>query len=160
AGIPLMPGYIELVQPGDPLAGVNNVNVNKIKLWAWRGTKYVLNPAVNTAGVGWILADEWVPYQRPTFVTPPFPGFISGHSTFSRASAEVLKMFTGDEFFPGGMGEFLARRDTFLQTERGPSVDVTLQWATYRDAADQCSLSRIWGGIHPPMDDIPGRLIG
>ena len=29
-----------------------------------------------------------------------------------------------------------------------------------RDAADQCSLSRIWGGIHPPVDDIPGRLIG
>ncbi len=39
-------------------------------------------------------------------------------------------------------------------------VDVTLQWATYRDASDQTSLSRIWGGIHPPADDIPGRFIG
>jgi hypothetical protein len=37
---------------------------------------------------------------------------------------------------------------------------MTLEWATYRDASDQCSLSRIWGGIHPPLDDIPGRLIG
>ena len=160
AGISLMPGYIELVQPGDPLAGVGNVNVNKIKLWAWRGTQYVGNPATTTAGVGWILADEWVPYQRPTFVTPPFPGFISGHSTFSRAAAEVLTAFTGDEYFPGGMGEFYAPKNAFLRTEEGPSVDVTLQWATYRDAADQCSLSRIWGGIHPPMDDIPGRLMG
>ena len=44
--------------------------------------------------------------------------------------------------------------------ENGPSIDITLQWATYRDAADQCSLSRIWGGIHPPADDIPGRFIG
>ncbi|WNH10596.1 T9SS type A sorting domain-containing protein [Thalassobellus suaedae] len=35
-----------------------------------------------------------------------------------------------------------------------------LQWATYRDASDQCSLSRIWGGIHPSLDDIPGRIIG
>ena len=35
-----------------------------------------------------------------------------------------------------------------------------LQWATYRDAADQCALSRIWGGIHPYIDDIPGRKIG
>ena len=35
-----------------------------------------------------------------------------------------------------------------------------LQWATYKDAADQCSLSRIWGGIHPYIDDIPGRKIG
>jgi len=37
---------------------------------------------------------------------------------------------------------------------------VILQWATYRDASDQTILSRIWGGIHPPADDIPGRLIG
>ena len=44
--------------------------------------------------------------------------------------------------------------------EDGPSEDVTLQWATYRDASDQTSLSRIWGGIHPPADDIFGRFIG
>ena len=44
--------------------------------------------------------------------------------------------------------------------EEGPSQDVILQWATYRDASDQCSLSRIWGGIHPYIDDLPGRLIG
>ena len=44
--------------------------------------------------------------------------------------------------------------------EDGPGVDVTLQWATYYDAADECSLSRIYGGIHPTADDIPGRLMG
>jgi hypothetical protein len=44
--------------------------------------------------------------------------------------------------------------------EEGPSVDVRLQWATYRDAAEQSGLSRIWGGIHPPFDDMPGRAIG
>ncbi len=69
-------------------------------------------------------------------------------------------MLTGDPFFPGGMGEFPAPQNQFLVFEDGPSVDVTLQWATYRDASDQCSLSRIWGGIHPPADDMPGRLIG
>jgi hypothetical protein len=58
------------------------------------------------------------------------------------------------------MGEFVAKKNEFLVFEEGPSVDVVLQWATYRDASDQCSLSRIWGGIHPPVDDIPGRLIG
>ncbi|MEL7534948.1 MAG: hypothetical protein AAFN10_26840, partial [Bacteroidota bacterium] len=51
-------------------------------------------------------------------------------------------------------------KDEFLVFEQGPSVDVTLQWATYRDASDECSLSRIWGGIHPPADDIPGRKMG
>jgi hypothetical protein len=58
------------------------------------------------------------------------------------------------------MGEFIAKKNDFLVFEKGPSTDVILQWATYRDASDQCSLSRIWGGIHPPADDIPGRKIG
>jgi hypothetical protein len=58
------------------------------------------------------------------------------------------------------MSEFTITANEFLVFEDGPSVDMTLQWATYRDAADQCSLSRIWGGIHPPADDIPGREIG
>jgi hypothetical protein len=50
--------------------------------------------------------------------------------------------------------------DNFLAFESGPTESFTLHWATYRDAADQCALSRIWGGIHPPMDDIRGRVIG
>jgi hypothetical protein len=160
AGLPLLPGYVELVHTGDPLAGSGNVNVNKIKLYAWRGPTYVTNPASDTSGVGWILAENWWPYQRPTFVTPPFAGYTSGHSTYSRAAAEVMTRITGDEYFPGGMSSFFAPRNQFLVFEDGPSMDVTLQWATYRDAADQCSLSRIWGGIHPPQDDIPGRLMG
>ena len=58
------------------------------------------------------------------------------------------------------MGEFTATANEFLVFEEGPSQDIVLQWATYRDASDQCSLSRIWGGIHPPCDDLPGRRIG
>lgn len=160
AGLPLVPGYIEMIQPGDPLAGFENTFVNQIKLKAWRGPNAISNPATSTAGVGWIRAKEWWPYQRPTFVTPPFAGYISGHSTYSRAAAEVLTAFTGDPYFPGGMGEFFCPKHEFLVFEDGPSTNITLQWATYRDASDQCSLSRIYGGIHPPMDDIPGRLIG
>lgn len=159
-GIKLDSGLIELIKVGDPLAGANNENVNKIKVKAWRGPDYINDPVNDSAGVDWILAGNWWPYQRPTFITPPFAGYVSGHSTFSRAAAEVMTLFTGDEFFPGGMGEFFAPKDNFLVFEKGPSVDLTLQWATYRDASDQCSLSRIWGGIHPPADDIPGRLMG
>jgi len=159
-GIPLVPGYIELVEEGDSLAGPFNQHVGKIKLYAWRGHDLINDQANDVAGVGWIRAEDWWPYQRPSFVTPPFSGYISGHSTFSRAAAEVLTLFTGDEFFPGGMGEFDAEKNEFLIFEDGPSVDVVLQWATYRDASDQTSLSRIWGGIHPPADDIPGRIIG
>jgi hypothetical protein len=160
AGMPLVEGFIEVVGSGDPLLGANNENAGKIKLYAWRGPDYIADPLVDEAGVGWILAENWWPFQRPTFVTPPFAGYTSGHSTFSRAAAEVMTLLTGDEYFPGGVGEFHAPRNEFLVFEEGPSVDVVLQWATYRDASDQTSLSRIWGGIHPPADDIPGRLIG
>ncbi|MEZ5006521.1 MAG: T9SS type A sorting domain-containing protein [Chitinophagales bacterium] len=159
-GLPLMEGLIELVEAGDDLAGDNNENVDKIKLYTWRGPDYIDSAAIDEAGVGWILAENWWPYQRPTFITPPFAGFVSGHSTYSRAAAEVMTMLTGDAFFPGGMGEFEAPKNEFLVFEEGPSQDITLQWATYRDASDQCSLSRIWGGIHPPADDMPGRIIG
>lgn len=160
AGIPLKDGYIEMVEEGDPLVGPINEHVGKIKLYTWRGHDYIGNPSHDMAGVGWILAENWWPYQRPSFVTPPFAGYVSGHSTYSRAAAELMTLMTGDAYFPGGMGEFIAKKDEFLVFEQGPSVDVKLQWATYRDASDQCSLSRIWGGIHPPADDIPGRLIG
>ncbi|WP_111685565.1 FG-GAP-like repeat-containing protein [Winogradskyella tangerina] len=159
-GIPLIDNYIEVVEAGDPLAGFANQHVGKIKLYTWRGHDFIDDTETDQAGVGWILAEDWYPYQRPTFVTPPFAGFVSGHSTYSRTAAELMTMMTGSPFFPGGVGEFKAKANEFLVFEEGPSVDVILQWATYRDASDQTSLSRIWGGIHPPADDIPGRFIG
>jgi len=160
AGFALAVGAIERIAPGDPLAGDADEHVGELKLWAWRGPEALEDSTTDVAGVGWIRAAEWWPYQQPTFVTPPFAGYVSGHSTYSRAAVEVLTAATGTPFFPGGLGEFAAPKDVFLRAERGPSVDVVLQWATYRDAADQCSLSRIWGGIHPPFDDLPGRRIG
>jgi hypothetical protein len=159
-GLPLVPGYIELIEEGEPLAGAFNENAGKIKLYTWRGPDRIVDPLEDTAGVGWILAEEWFPYQRPSFVTPPFAGYVSGHSTYSRAAAEVLTLLTGDSYFPGGMGVFNIEANSFLVFEKGPSVPMQLQWATYQDASDQTSLSRIWGGIHPPIDDIPGRILG
>jgi hypothetical protein len=109
--------------------------------------------------VRWIRAVEWVPYQAPTFVTPSFQGYVSGHSTFSRAAAEVLTSFTGSAFFPGGLSEWTTEPGS-LKVEAGPTQAVTLQWATYYDAADQAGLSRLYGGIHVSADDLTGRKIG
>jgi len=159
-GLPLIPGYIEIIQTGDPLAGSGDENVGKIKIFAWKGPDYISDPDTDVAGVDWILGTHWWPYQRGTFVTPPFAGYLSGHSTFSRAAAEVMTLLTGSEYFPGGMGTFDVIQNDFLVFEEGPTESFTLQWATYQDASDQTSLSRIWGGIHPPIDDIRGRIIG
>ncbi|MEZ4802594.1 MAG: T9SS type A sorting domain-containing protein [Gelidibacter sp.] len=159
-GLPLIPGRFELIESGDPLAGTNDENVGKMKIYAWKGPDYINDPATDTAHVGWILGTRWWPYQRPTFVSPPFAGYLSGHSGFSRAAAEMMGLMTGSPYFPGGMGVFDADQNEFLVFEEGPTQDIELQWATYTDASDQCSLSRIWGGIHPPIDDIRGRIIG
>ena len=110
-------------------------------------------------GVDWIRAVEWVPYQRSTFVTPAFAGYVSGHSTFSRAGAEILSDLTGTPYFPGGLAEWTIEQGSLLH-EEGPTDDVHLQWATYFDASDQAGISRLYGGIHIPEDDVEGRRIG
>eukprot|EP00904_Undaria_pinnatifida_P001920 jgi/Undpi1/11729/HiC_scaffold_37.g14024.m1 len=163
-GITMRPGLIEQVTAATTAPGQRHEHLageeGRVAVYAWRGPDYINNPAADVAGVGWILLDNWWPYQRPSFVTPPFAGYVSGHSTYSRAAAVVMDQFTGSPWFPGGLGEFPCPQDQFLVFERGPSVTLTLQWASYYDASDQCSLSRIWGGIHPPADDIPGRQMG
>ena len=60
---------------------------------------------------------------------------------------------------PGGLFEWRVRRGE-LVTDDGPSRDLTLQWATYFDAADDAGVSRLYGGIHIPADDFGGRRIG
>jgi hypothetical protein len=160
-GLPLMPGLTEVVTaattaPGErhsPLVG----HEGEIAIRAWRGNP--TDPKTETGGVGWMLAADWVPYQQATFVTPAFQGFVSGHSTFSRAAAEVLTGFTGSEWFPGGESSWTVPVGE-LKVEQGPTAPVKLEWATYYDAADQAGVSRLYGGIHISADDFTGRQIG
>jgi hypothetical protein len=160
-GLPLINDLIETItsdttQPGgrhEALAG----HEGSIAIRAWKGAPDDPN---TSSGVDWILAGDWMPYQADTFVTPAFAAFTSGHSTFSRASAEVLTALTGSPFFPGGLGEYAFQEDEYLIFENGPSQDLTLQWATYYDAADEAGISRLYGGIHVKVDDLNGRVTG
>ena len=161
-GLPLIPDLIELVTSNSVASGRHaGLTVGKIAVFVWPGEP--TNPATQYSGVKWIHAISWRPYQKMTFVTPAFPGYISGHSTFSRAAAEVLAAITGSSYFPGGLfaaDTAVANTGTGLVFENGPSQPVQLQCATYYDAADQAGQSRIWGGIHPSVDDFAGRRAG
>lgn len=161
-GLPLVPGLIEVITAASSAVGQRHAHladsVGQLAIRAWQGNPSDVKTQIG--GVGWILAAKWVPYQMSTFVTPAFPGYVSGHSTFSRAAAEVLTLLTGSPFFPGGLGEKRFAANSFLEFERGPSADLSLQWATYYDAADQAGLSRLFGGIHPAVDDLVGRRLG
>ena len=126
-------------------------------------------------GAQTILGQNWSPYQSITFVTPPFPEYVSGHSTFSRAAAEVLTRFTGSGTFYDGftttlqdvnndgkrdvLGEHIAPAGSFF-IEEGPASDVVLQWETFIDAADEAGISRLYGGIHIQDGDLRGRELG
>ena len=160
-GLPLVPGLIELITKQTTAAGQRHSTLEghegEIAVHAWAGNP--ADPKTQVSGVAWILATTWVPYQLPTFVTPSFQGYASGHSTFSRAAAEVMTGFTGSEFVPGGLDEWTTRVGS-LKVESGPARDVTLQWATYYDAADMAGQSRLFGGIHVQADDFTGRRIG
>ena len=161
-GLHLEPGLVELISfattaPGqrhEELAGYEG----EIAVRSWPGAPG--NPATQYSGVTWMLAGMWVPYQRPTFVSPPFAGYVSGHSTYSRAGAEIMTQLTGTEYFPGGLGVFTCTQNQFLVFEDGPSQTFDFQWATYYDAADNSGQSRVFGGIHPDIDDFPGRALG
>ena len=160
-GLPLVPGLIEVITKESSARGQRHAalanSVGKIAIKAWGGVP--ADPKTETTGARWMLAGDWVPYQLPTFVTPSFQGYASGHSTFSRAAAEVMTGFTGSEYFPGGVIGYTITAGS-LKNEKGPTSDVRLEWATYYDAADQAGQSRLYGGIHIQADDFNGRIIG
>jgi hypothetical protein len=109
-------------------------------------------------GTQLINGEDWFPYQARTFPTPPFPEYSSGHSTFSAAGAEILRLFTGSERF-GASVTFPAGSSKF-ETGAVPGHDVTLSWATFKEASDQAGMSRRYGGIHFEQADLDARRAG
>lgn len=135
-------------------------------------------------GVAQIDASEWKPYQNKFFVTPPFAGYPSGHSTFSAASATVLRNYLGSDQYvgsawilPQGQSLFEPQIDDPLAPNYvagvtdvpnegtqtigySPSSDIVLQYSTWTEAAMQAGISRLYGGIHIASDNIDGADIG
>lgn len=110
-------------------------------------------------GVGFGMADgaAWLPYQSPNFITPPFPEYTSGHSTFSSASAEVLKRFTGSDDF--GYAVNIPAGWATLDTNT-PAQPLQLYWETFTEAAEEAGISRLYGGIHFLPANEEGRRCG
>ncbi|HYJ38795.1 MAG TPA: hypothetical protein VEV87_09270 [Chitinophagaceae bacterium] len=90
--------------------------------------------------------------------TPPFPEHVSGHSTFSRASAIILRNFTGsDEFGAAGVIE----KGTSIIEPGKPLNDIQLPaWKTFSDAATEAGISRLFGGIHFAKGNEEGQKLG
>lgn len=120
-----------------------------------------LIPAWTTSGghrLRLIRGRDWRPYQADTVVTPPFSEYVSGHSTFSAAAAEVLKRFTGSDAFGGSVT--IPAHSSRVEPGIVPAKDVVLSWPTFSAAADEAGFSRRYGGIHFPQGDLEARALG
>jgi len=134
-------------------------------------------------GLGSIPASRWQPYQATTFVTPAFPGYVSGHSTFSGAGAGAMNWFLGEEYVAprcrrieeggslfetrvrdGETGYVAGMTDVPNQGPYSvgyvPATDVVLCWETWDEAAEESGISRLHGGIHIIADHTDGKDMG
>ncbi|HLX59751.1 MAG TPA: hypothetical protein VKX17_00585 [Planctomycetota bacterium] len=117
---------------------------NGKSIQAWAG------PSLGTQT---IQGDTWQAY----IPTPPFPEYVSGHSTFSAAGAQILASFTGSTKFH----YFAVVPSGSTTTEPDvPAQDVTLSWSKFLDAANEAGMSRRYGGIHFKDGDMQGRALG
>ncbi|HEY1859253.1 MAG TPA: vanadium-dependent haloperoxidase [Gemmataceae bacterium] len=123
-------------------------------------------------GVIEMPAEEWHPYSPYTFITPPFPGFPSGHSTASGAAAKMLELFTGSDQFgeterraAGALTEAgFPCKDIQMLHGKAPDAkltcDVALKLPTFTATAEMAGISRVMGGYHIQADNVAGLELG
>ncbi len=113
------------------------------------------------AGKGTITMPDganFLPYQESFVVTPPFPEYVSGHSTFSAASAYILQQVTQTDAF--GNSYTALPGSSQIEPNFAPTQSVTLSWPTFSAAAAEAGISRQYGGIHFNQGDQDGRVLG
>lgn len=106
-------------------------------------------------GTKTMLGKEWVPYID----TPPFAEHVSGHSTFSRAAATLLKNYCGSDVFGGCI--VIKKGSSAIEPGCNvPCVPITLEWPTFTAAAEEAGMSRLYGGIHFLRGNEAGQKLG
>lgn len=116
------------------------------KITGWSGPE---------GGTREMLGEEWHPYSPQSFVTPPFPGYTSGHATVSGAAAKIIELFTGSDTYG-----FAESRAHCALTENEAGDMVTLPLPTWSHTAEIAALSRALGGYHIPVDNDVGLKVG
>ncbi|WP_141731989.1 vanadium-dependent haloperoxidase [Oligoflexus tunisiensis] len=135
--------------------------------------KHILGWKGPGKGVGKIPGKEWHPYSPSIFVTPPFPGYVSGHATASAGAARTLELFTGSDKFGAvairKAGELTedAYPTSQMQARNGKpakdvpeSKEIRLPLPTFKATAEMAAMSRLWGGYHIRTDNNEGLIMG
>ena len=129
-----------------PYALVHNYYQDQI-IKAWAGPE---------KGLVQMKGKEWRPYSPDTFLCPPFPSYVSGHSAVSGACAEVLRLFTGSDEF----GEEVKLVPGSLTEPDNVGEPVVLKFTTFTETANEAGRSRVLGGYHIQSDNIEGLKLG
>lgn len=87
------------------------------------------------------------PNWEPLLDTPPFPDYISGHSIFGGASAEILKLFYGTDNISFD-----------IPSQELPGV--ARYYGSFSQAAQEDADSRLYGGVHIEPATIDGVQVG
>lgn len=107
-------------------------------------------------GMTMMKGKEWRPYSPETFLCPPFPSYVSGHSTISGACAEALKLFTGSDDF----GEEVKLVPGAMTEPQNTGNEVVLKFPTFTETAEMAGISRVLGGYHIQADNLAGLELG
>ncbi len=124
-------------------------------------------------GVLTMAGEKWRPYSPDIFLTPPFPGYTSGHATASGAASRILELFTGSDRYgavaiqqAGYMTEpdvttaQMQARDGHPATDVPESNEVRLFLPSFTATAEMAAVSRLWGGYHIRTDNEEGLIHG
>jgi hypothetical protein len=99
------------------------------------------------------------PSQFRSYIpTPPFPDYVSGHSTFSAAGAQVLRSFTGSDVL--SLTVTFGVGTSFVEPGAVPATPIRMGWTTFTAAADEAGISREFGLIHFGDADAHGLNLG
>jgi PAP2 superfamily len=94
------------------------------------------------------IINQWMdPKWEPLLQTPPFPEYTSGHSTITGSAATVLTNLYGTNF-------------TFQDISNMRYINMQRHFNSFLQASDECSVSRLYGGIHYRMSVDRGAAAG
>lgn len=105
--------------------------------------KYRSNCIRPETAINKYVDEEWRPYIQ----TPPFPSYTSGHGTISAAAAESMTYWFGDKL-------------SFTDTSSLEFGIESRKIISFRDAAKEAAMSRLYGGIHYRFDNEQGNEAG
>jgi hypothetical protein len=106
-------------------------------------------------GTGDIPKEMWHPYSPESFITPPFPGYPSGHSTVSGAASTIIKLYSGSDLYG-----FVAARVPGALTGEPQGGCVYLELPTWTSVAELAGISRVMGGYHIQCDNVDALAHG